>query len=309
MEVRDQTLAEAYEPHDIAQSVVESKLQAHGFDIHQHGTDDRHADEVYFGEGPDLRVEHDGSTVCYVEIKSKTDEAWFGRCNERHFREYVHFAADVDVPVFIWFALVDKDNERIQRRAWFEVEPTDTNVEGEVLDGTDTQLVFHEDDVYVVDGPYKAIDGGDLVGVDSDFQVTDAIPEVFGNRVVCLNEDQFRSFPWVLRQLGDVEVEYPRLKSVDTATAVSTDEDIDTTEYAADRETRQRRVDCFGAVQALLNERIVQNPQYDDVWQFRTVQGRMGPQLDEHTEIHLTLSDGDVDVVVDGAVIGSVDAV
>jgi len=49
MEVRDQTLEEAYETHDIGQDLLVARLEAHGFEVVFHGDDARHADEVYFG--------------------------------------------------------------------------------------------------------------------------------------------------------------------------------------------------------------------------------------------------------------------
>lgn len=273
--VRDRSLVAAYEPHDLAQDHLEAKLQSHGFTVEQHGTDDRHADEIKLGHGPDILVKRDGVGVCYIEIKSKTDPTWIGRCNYRHYREYSSFAAEVNLPVFIWFALVDEDQETVDRTAFIEIEGDNDQISGDVLDITDEELVFHERHTEQLDDGYYTVEGDDCLNVRSDQQIVDEIPNVFGNRVVCLNEDQFRSWEWFLRRI-----------------------DVDT--------DGQKPLDeLFDAVEDLLAEQVFENPKYD-IYQFRTQKGRAGPSLDGHTEINLRKGDDDVEVVVDGATIGTV---
>ena len=209
--VRDRSLVEAYEPHDFAQELLEQRLKRHGFTVEQHGDDARHADEILFGDGPDVAVyatDDDGGPtelVAYIEVKSKENEKWYGRCNRRHFNEYVNFAAEVDVPVFIWFALVDADDGLCLRDDFFQVEDTN-QIDGEVID-TDTEIVFEYDDLEHVTTTDEgreihAVNKKDIINVSRGDQITAMIPSVHGNDVVCLNEDELRSTPFILSQLS-----------------------------------------------------------------------------------------------------------
>lgn len=204
-EVRDRPLDEAYETHDIGHTYLTAKLKRHGFVVEDHGDDARHADEVFYGEGPDIAIydsEDDSDPVAYIEIKVKTDPAWFGRCNLRHFGEYCSFSGEVDVPVFIWFALVDEDDEQIHREAFVEVD-ADSDPHKEITDLSDGEVVFHEADVVEIDGDndLQSVDGRDVVGVRRDERIVSMIPDVHGNDVVCLNDDDFRSWPHILWRL------------------------------------------------------------------------------------------------------------
>jgi len=230
--VRDRSLVEAYEPHDVAQEIITRRLKRHGFFVEQHGDDARHVDEIMFGDGPDIAVyrlqdnveRNDdglGSTfintntgrfvnqddaydlVCYIEIKSKESQEWYGRCNRRHFDEYVNFANEVDVPVFIWFALVDSENNACLRDDFFEVDGVD-QIEGKVVQ-PGTELVFDKDQIEPVntdgDREIVMINSRDIINMDNGDQVTETIPAVHGNQVVCLDEDQMRSTAYILSQL------------------------------------------------------------------------------------------------------------
>lgn len=128
-EVRDRSLADAYEPHDVLQRFVVNKLTAHGYRTEQFGIDDRHSDDLKFSAKPDLAVTDDGDCVGYVEIKSKelTSADWFGRLNKRHWENYLYggegFAGahNVDVPVILAFGVVDTDTNLVCRHGFIEV--------------------------------------------------------------------------------------------------------------------------------------------------------------------------------------------
>lgn len=201
MQVRDRSLEEAYEVHDIGMGIFTGRLQSHGLDYQEHGDDARHADQVFFADGPDLAILNDGEVVGYVEIKVKEKAEWVGRCNLRHFREYVNFAQEVDVPVFLWFALVEGGDGPLKRDAFVRVEDTD-QIDGEVVDVSDDTLVFCMDDVRELGGggerDLRVIDGSDLVSVNRRDAVVDSIPNVHGNDVIELNDDDFRSWPHFL---------------------------------------------------------------------------------------------------------------
>lgn len=204
MEVRDRSLKEAYVPHDVAQDILVARLQAHGFTVVDHGDDARHADEVFFGDGPDHAIYHcpesavdEHEPLCYIEVKSKESEEWFGRCNKRHFNEYVAQADEVDCPVFLWFALVDADANTVHREAFVEVEDVG-QIEGRVTDLGNREVVFYDEDAYEVDDGLLAVDAKDIIGVRGDDLVVDGFPNIHGNDVVELNDDTFRSFPHFL---------------------------------------------------------------------------------------------------------------
>jgi len=57
--VRDRSLEDAYEVHDIGYEICARKLTRHGFTVEDHGDDARHADEILYGDGPDLAVYDD----------------------------------------------------------------------------------------------------------------------------------------------------------------------------------------------------------------------------------------------------------
>jgi hypothetical protein len=202
MAVRDRPLEESYKTHDIGMVHLRQRLNAHGFTVEEHGDDARHADEVLYGDGPDLKVYDDGELVAYIELKVKTSPEWFARCNRRHYNEYVNFTNEVDEPVFIWFALVDAETEQLHRSAFFEVEDTD-QIDGRVVDVTDQSMVFPSDATQPVEGgpdgtQYVAVDADDIAGVRPGDVIVDQIPSVHGNQVVCLNEDDLRSMPHFL---------------------------------------------------------------------------------------------------------------
>jgi len=229
--VRDRPLEDAYEVHDVGYAFLVGRLTRHGLAVVDHGDDARHADEVFYGDGPDLGVYDvdnggdggDGGEIAsseegvpddvpenrspdgYVEIKCKESEEWFGRLNRRHFTEYVNFHHEADAPVFIWFALVDAVNQTLERDAFFEVTGTD-QIDGSVVDVSERTVVFPASASYeVTDAPddvtYRGVDASDVVGVESRDEIVDHIPEVHGNEVVCLDENQLRSFPHFLRRI------------------------------------------------------------------------------------------------------------
>lgn len=202
--VRDRPLEEAYDVHDCGYEMIVRRLQRHGFYVEDHGDDKRHLDRIVFADGPDLAVydEEDGELLAYIEIKCKESESWFGRCNRRHFNEYVNFNNEVDVPVFIWFALLNADEQTLLRDGFFQVEDTD-QIDGEIK--SDTEYVFYKEDITHVsetsEGEVYKVRHTDLINVDRGDQVVDHIPEVHGNEVVCLDEDQIRATMYVLNEL------------------------------------------------------------------------------------------------------------
>jgi hypothetical protein len=138
MQVRENTLNENYTPHDILQEYLEARLEEAGFEVAQHGTDDRDHDSerISYGDGPDIAVYHDQQLLCYIEVKSKRvgNEDWFGRLNRHHFEEYLwgetelsdghtdfEGARNIDEDVFLYFGVVDEDDGVVTRDGFLPV--------------------------------------------------------------------------------------------------------------------------------------------------------------------------------------------
>jgi len=208
MEVRDRTLVEAYDVHDTAENYLVHRLERVGYHVEPFGDDARHADEVFYGDGPDQRVfdEPDGTVLVDIEVKSKRlaqGEEWFGRLNRRHYDEYVEHRETVSHPVFIYFALVDEreqdeDSDVIVREAFLPV--TGEEVDGRVTDISEQVLSVDAEDVQApVAGSesLRVIEGSDVVGLRRG-PLVDGIPNVKGNDVVEVNDKRFRSWMWLL---------------------------------------------------------------------------------------------------------------
>lgn len=229
MSVRDRPLEAAYETHDVGMAMLTARLQTHGLLYEDHGDDARHADEVLYGDGPDLAVyripDHiernaDGlgsqfidtetgqfvpptqarELVCYIEVKTKESPEWFGRCNLRHFREYVQFTRETDVPVYIWFAYLDTETEQLHRDAFIEVRDTN-QISEDSVDISDSEVVFSCEDVQQIDEELRYVEGTDIVSIHDDDLIVNFIPSVHGNSVVELNNKEFRNFSHVLNSI------------------------------------------------------------------------------------------------------------
>lgn len=107
--LRDNTLGENYEPHDISSALLIERLDEIGYYVESHGDDKRDSEQVYSGTGVDYEVRspHSSKTCGWFEVKSKRNAEWMGRLNQSHYEEYAGFAAYADEPVFLVFALVD----------------------------------------------------------------------------------------------------------------------------------------------------------------------------------------------------------
>jgi hypothetical protein len=235
MSVRDRSLEDSYELHDLGMERLEAKLEAHGLHVVEHGDDARHAETVLYGDGPDVavytlredvRYNADGlgseyidartgqfvspddayELLCYIELKTKDDPEWFGRCNLRHYREYVEHVAETEVPTYIYFALIDEETCICHREAFVEVRDTD-QISGDLVDVQTTDLVVYEQDVHDISGSEElcVVDGSDVVNVDRDEIITEFIPGVHGNDVIELDHREFRTLEHVLHETGYTE--------------------------------------------------------------------------------------------------------
>jgi hypothetical protein len=210
--VRDRSLVHNYDCHDIGEEYLVHRLERAGYHVEPLGDDARHADEVFFGDGPDQRVHVDEAATEHladIEIKTKRleqGEGWFGRLNRRHYNEYVEHAEGQDQPVFIFFALIEEaeethdgvDGPSIVREGFIEV--TGEEIDGDVTDISEQVVAFDAEDIQVPDAGsdgLRVVEAEDIVGIHRG-EVVDGIPAVKGNDVVCLDEKRMRSWMYLL---------------------------------------------------------------------------------------------------------------
>lgn len=124
-----------YSKHDIAEEYLTERLEWYGYDYNEYGIDNRH-DGVQYSSRPDLAVLHDGETVGFVDAKAKSVEYsdWYGKYNQRAFEDYLYGgeitdddphpfpgANNVDVPVWVFMAVVDEECQCIRRECCIPV--------------------------------------------------------------------------------------------------------------------------------------------------------------------------------------------
>jgi hypothetical protein len=154
LNARDRSLEHNYAPHDVAQDFIRRRLVGTGYDVEQCGIDKRHADVVEYSGKPDLKVFRGEELLAYIEVKSKRadNDGWFGRLNRRHFENYLHGsedfigAANLSVPVLLYFAVVDEDRQLIIRDGFIPVESEDQIETGFTSKGN-AVVCLDEDDV------------------------------------------------------------------------------------------------------------------------------------------------------------------
>lgn len=206
-EVRDRSLVENYTVHDVAEDYLIERLERAGYHVEPFGDDARHADEVFFGDGPDQRVFETGDAdehLCDIEVKAKRLEQgdeWFCRLNRRHYNEYVEHAQEQDQPVFVFFALVDEGEDCIVREAFVEIDGE--SIDGPVADVSEQVIAVDAADIEAPDAgsdSLRVIDASDVVGLERG-KIVHGIPNVKGNDVLELDEKQCRSWMWLLHRL------------------------------------------------------------------------------------------------------------
>ncbi len=136
-----------YEPHDCLQNYLTDRLSMIGLDVEQFGYDgDRSAKDYSGGYGPDLRIYAGGELCAYIEVKSKrlsaNGDEWYARLDKDHWEEYLYGhehgfdgAKNEDVPVVIFFGVVDEDTGVIVRDGFIPVENEEQVQDGFRLGG------------------------------------------------------------------------------------------------------------------------------------------------------------------------------
>lgn len=205
-----------YELHDIGEDYFTGLMRKLGLVVENWGLDAREEDEnLIYDNKMDLRLWDpllDGETpgvwpteevvhhyeeedamgvtidwklrgVC--DIKTKSSESWMGIFNLRHLAHYAHWSAEYDVPVFLYFSLVDTEKQSVG-------ETTDV-VPIEPWDGYE-----HYVDHYNRNSSYQ-IDTTDIVDdcpyVERTFGADD------GNPVVVIDDDHCEGFEWIVENV------------------------------------------------------------------------------------------------------------
>jgi hypothetical protein len=149
--------AQNYDIHDILQYHLTDRLSMIGLDVEQFGFDgDRGSKNYDAGFGPDLKIYADGELCAYIEVKSKrlsaNGDEWYGRLDKQHYDEYLYGnehgfdgAKNEDVPVVIYFGVVDEESGVIVRDGFIEVESEEQVQDGFRLGG-DIVVTLDKDD-------------------------------------------------------------------------------------------------------------------------------------------------------------------
>jgi hypothetical protein len=108
------------------------------------------------------------------DVKTKSSSSWLGKFNLRHLAHYAEHAAAYDVPVFVYFTLIDTDNDSVAEEEYIGEVPTDWDYEavaGHFDDGPEMlyeetkEAVLASDAIY---SAFKAFDGNTVIEMDPD---------------------------------------------------------------------------------------------------------------------------------------------
>jgi len=180
---RENSLRENYAIHDIGEAHFRARIRDAGIVPEAWGIDKRDDDgeKVLYDDKLDLRLrDEDGDLAGLAEIKTKTNEDWFGIINRRHYRKYVEKAYEIGVPTYIWMGYVEEDPDDfdqpvVQRQACIEIEPWEEFVD--VMEGNHPHFDAGAADEYlkrnalkspIVDYAFRAPDGNVVVEFDEE---------------------------------------------------------------------------------------------------------------------------------------------
>jgi len=113
-----------------------------------------------------------------VDIKTKSSSSWMGKFNLRHLAHYAEHAANYNVPVFLFFTIVNRENEEVGDESMVVPITTDWDYEALVehydrdnnyqLSGKELNETAQQCDM--VKGTFRAPDGNMVVEVDSAYE-------------------------------------------------------------------------------------------------------------------------------------------
>jgi hypothetical protein len=123
-----------------------------------------------------------------VDVKTKSSEDWLGKFNLRHLAHYAEWADHYDVPVFLYFTLVDADAEEVGEKNIMVEIPSEWSWE---------TLVDHYDRDTEYDLSYGELkdDARTCSIVKRTFRAPD------GNLVVTVDEDAYNDFDYIVENV------------------------------------------------------------------------------------------------------------
>ena len=177
-----------YSMHDVGEAYFVGRMNERGYHAEQWGIDMRDEDDkLIYDDKMDLRVwdtEARISCLCVTDVKTKSTKDWLGIFNQRHLVKYTKWADLYDVPVFVYFTLVNTDDDTVGAENFF--------VPVEVWDGYE-KYVKH----YQKDGPFADfyIEDTDLIAEECPY-----VDRTFGandhNRVVVIDDNHYEDWGW-----------------------------------------------------------------------------------------------------------------
>jgi hypothetical protein len=182
-----------YSIHDVAEAYFRGRMDEMGLHTEQWGIDMRHDDEnLIYDNKMDVRIWNtdgliDLRGIC--DIKSKSSEDWLGIFNERHLVKYTRWADIFDVPCFVFFTIVNKDENEVGEQSFVvPIQP---------FDGYEKYVKHYQKsgpnaDFYLDDTSTIA---EDCFYVDRTFGADDH------NQVVVIEEDHYKDWNWVQANL------------------------------------------------------------------------------------------------------------
>jgi len=182
------TLESAYAKHDVGEAFFTGRCVEVGFTVEAWGIDMRGADEMIYDDQMDLRLwrgvgdevvanQPDGELAAVADVKTKANDDWMGICNLRHLVHYAEWAVEFDVPVFVFFTMVDADNDVVGDESFSVViDPDDidylddyTEYYDRDVGYTDLTLGNAAEDFDIVERVFTAPDGNTVVKLDEQY--------------------------------------------------------------------------------------------------------------------------------------------
>lgn len=226
------SLQENYSKHDIGEAYFVGRMHQIGLHVEHWGIDMReHSDSLIFDDKMDLRLweplsgqesapptwpsdaptvddditqwhrKHYGGKESYgtgfptaepaevwklravADVKTKTNEDWMCAFNVRHFAHYAEWSELYGVPVFVYFTMVDEEDETVGEE----------NILVPITTDWDWEYVKENE---------KTMDWMDLQQATNEARIVDRVSRApDGNPVLWVDDDEYRTFNWLLEQL------------------------------------------------------------------------------------------------------------
>lgn len=188
-----------YSKHDIGEAYFKGRIHQIGLEVENWGIDMRDDDQggLIFDDKMDLRLweprgdygepnfwpqsdlthhhieaEREYDLRGVVDIKTKANPNWLGVFNLRHLAHYAYWADNYDVPVFLYFTMVDMEAERVgEENILVEVPAFDNYYDYVMHFDREEDYSFNvmgdiTDDCDIVSRAFRAPDGNPVVALD-----------------------------------------------------------------------------------------------------------------------------------------------